>query len=463
MSAPNTNIFLSQPLGLTYVKTALPIIFVMAVNGALAVADALFLGHFVGPEALAAVTLMFPLFMLIVSLATLVASGMSSRLARHLGASDIHEAQADFAGAHGLALTFGVVLIVLFFLFGADLARLLAAGDAELADLGMTYLRITALGAPLMFVLSVNFDALRNEGKVALMTALGVLVTLANIGFNYVLIAHFNMGVAGTAIGTILAQLVSFSIVLTFRLRGQTHLRPRALIDHTMTSAWGRILALGAPQSLTFIGVAMGSALVIAALQWVDSPAYSETVSAYGIFTRVMTFCFLPLLGLSHAMQTITGNNYGAKAWARSNGSIKIAVVSALVYCGTLQALLIGFAHEVGAAFVDDPAVIAEVERIMPITLALFVFAGPSMMVSAYFQAIGDARRAAWLGLSKPFLFAIPLTIGLAIVIGEIGIWLAAPIAEAMLVGLVVIVLMLNARRGPFVLGLFHPVGEGKT
>lgn len=462
MSAPPINTFVTRPLGVTYLKTALPIIFVMAVNGALAVADALFLGHFVGPKALAAVTLMFPLYMLMVALATLVASGMSSRLARHLGAGDIYAAQSDFAGAHGLALTLGLGLIALFFALGQPVARLLSAGDTALADQGLIYLRIAVLASPLMFVLSVNLDALRNEGRVGFMALLGVLVTLANIGFNYLLIARFNMGVAGSAYGTLLAQLLSFSIVLTFRLRGETRLRPRTLLDHPLTSAWGRILALGAPQSLSFIGVALGSAVVIAALQLVDAPQYADTVSAYGIFTRVMTFAYMPLLGLSHAMQTITGNNYGAKAWARSNSSLKIAVVVSLVYCGAVQLVLTVFAQSVGAAFVDDPAVIAEVVRVMPIAVSLFVLAGPSMMVASYFQAIGDAGRAALLGLSKPFLFAIPLTFALAWAVGEVGIWFAGPLAELLVLGLMALILIQNARGGTFAYGLFHATAKGQ-
>ena len=85
MPANPSNTFLQGPLGAIYVRTALPIIFVMGMNGLLAVADALFLGRYVGPDALAAVTLMFPVYMLIVALSTLVASGMSSLLARHLG------------------------------------------------------------------------------------------------------------------------------------------------------------------------------------------------------------------------------------------------------------------------------------------------------------------------------------------------------------------------------------------
>ncbi len=98
-----SNSFLEGPLGPIYARTALPIIFVMGMNGALAVVDALFLGHFAGPQALAAVTLMFPPYMLIVALATLGSSGMSSILARQLGAGRVQEACATYSAAHGLA------------------------------------------------------------------------------------------------------------------------------------------------------------------------------------------------------------------------------------------------------------------------------------------------------------------------------------------------------------------------
>jgi Na+-driven multidrug efflux pump len=76
----------------------------MSMSGFLSVADALFLVHFVGPDALAAVTLIFPVFMLIVALSTLVSSGMSSLLVRQLGGDDFDQARGVFAGAHGLAL-----------------------------------------------------------------------------------------------------------------------------------------------------------------------------------------------------------------------------------------------------------------------------------------------------------------------------------------------------------------------
>ena len=450
------NTYLTGPLGPIYAKTALPIIFVMGMNGLLAVVDALFLGHFAGPDALAAVTLMFPLYMVVVALATLVSSGLSSILARHLGAGRTQDARTIFAGAHGLAVGMGLILILLFFSFGERVALLLASGSDHLAELGLIYLQITVLAAPMVFVLSINSDALRNEGLVLFMAAMSLLVSLSNMAFNYVLIGLLDMGVAGSAYGTALAQGLALGIILAFRVLGTTKLRPSVLWRHSLAAGWGRILALGAPQSLNFIGLALGSAAILAALQWVATPKFDATVSAYGIITRLLTFAFLPLLGLAHAMQTITGHNFGAGAYHRSDKSLRTAVTVAFLYCLVLQIGMSVFAAELGATFVTDATVIAEVARILPILSAGFFLSGPLMMLAMHFQAIGDAGRAAILGLSKPYLFAMPLTFVLAAHIGEVGIWLAAPAAEALLLILTGGVLMRLARLNALRWGVFQ-------
>ena len=234
MSDAPINTFTDGPLGTIYLKTALPIIFVIGMNGLLTVADALFLGWYVGADALAAVTLMFPIYMLIVALSTLVSSGMSSLLARPLGGGRLDGARAAFAGAHGLALLLGCILIVLFLAFGRPMSLLAAGGSQELAGMGLVYLRITVLFFPLLFVVSVNSDALRNEGKVGFMAAMSLLVSLANIAFNYILIAGLNMGVAGSAYGTAAAQALAFAIILSFRIFGTTTLRPTVMLEHSM-------------------------------------------------------------------------------------------------------------------------------------------------------------------------------------------------------------------------------------
>lgn len=454
------NTFTHGALGAVFARTALPVIFVMSMNGLLTVVDAMFLGAFVGPDALAAVTLVFPVTMLIVALATLIGSGMASLLARHLGGRRFEEADTVFAGAHGLALGFSIALILLFATFGHEATALVAAGSVQIARMGYGYLAVMVFFSPVLFVLSVHSDALRNEGLTGLMAAMSLMVSLGNIAFDYVLIAVMKLGVAGSAYGTVMAQALALAIILTWRLRGRTVLRLAALRRHGPFGGWRRILALGAPQSLNFIGIALGSAAIIAALQMVDGDGYDATVSAYGIVTRIMTFVFLPLLGLSQALQSITGNNYGAGLWRRSDDSLRLGVGLAFVYCLTAEVVLGGFAEPIGLAFVDDGAVAGEVARIMPVSTAMFFAAGPLIMIAAYFQAIGDAPRAVVLGLAKPYAFAIPLIFLLPLIFGERGIWLANPVAESLLLALTAILLAVTARRRRLRWGLFRSAGS---
>lgn len=463
MSDLSRNPFLCAPLAGLYARTALPIIFVMGMSGLLTVVDALFLGHYVGARALSAVTMTFPLYMLLVAIATLVGSGMSSLLARHLGAGRLDAARQVYASAHGLALAAGACLIALFALWGGAVTGLAAQGDAGLAEMALTYLRILVLSAPILFLLSVNSDALRNEGHVGTMAAMSLLVSLGNILFDYLLIAVIPLGVAGSALGTVLAQALALAIILAYRGAGRTLLHPRDVLRHATTRDWGAILALGAPQSLSFIGVALASTAILTALQMIGSPDYAVTVSAYGIATRVMTFAILPILGLSQAMQTITGTNHGAGLWSRRDRSFRVAAGAAFLYCLAVEAGLNGFSGSLGRAFVSDPQVVAKLAGILPVMVALFVVTGPLMMVSAHFQAIGDAPRAALLGLAKPYLFVLPLTFALPLTFGEAAIWWASPGAEALLLGLTGLVLWRGARRGSLRWGLFSHQAEERT
>ncbi len=456
-----TNTFTHGALAPTLFKTALPIIFVMSMTGLLTVMDAVFLGLFAGPDALSAVTLMFPAYMLLAALATLVSSGMSSLLARSLGAGNTDAARAVFAGAHGLALCIAAAVILLFLFLGRPATLAASGGESSIAAMAHTYLAITAAFSPLMFLLSVNVDALRNEGRVGLMAGLSLTVSLANIGFNYVLIGVLNLGVAGSAYGTVLAQLLAFACVLAFRLRGSTVLRPGALLRYRLTSDWRSILALGAPQSLSFIGIALGSAATFTMLQTIGAQGYETTVAAFGIITRIMTFAYLPLLGLAQALQAMIGNNFGALLWQRSDGALRLGLASALAYCGVVQVLFLLFARPIGLLFVEDAAVADEVARILPTMTAMYFAAGPLFMVATYFQAIGDAGRAALLSLAKPYLFFVPLVVALPHVLGERGIWLAGPAGELLLLLTTASVLVHTARKTSARWGLFRATAIG--
>jgi MATE family, multidrug efflux pump len=429
---PLANGFLSGPVAKVLLRTALPIVFITSVNGLLTVADAILLGAFVGPEALAAVTLMFPASMLLFALATMVSSGMASIVARHLGGGHVDKAAATFTGAHGLSFLVSAILVAAFAAFGGPLVGA-ATADPRLFQMSHKFLAILVVSAPIMFLASVHSDALRIEGKVGFMAVAGLVTSLGNIGFNVLLIAGFGLGVVGSAVGTALAQALALGLMLSFRVAGKSTLPvPRSWAN--LQKDWAGILALGAPRSLSFLGIALGSTATIAAIRLHVVADQDMTIAAYGAVMRMMTFAYLPVLGLSLAMQAVVGNNHGAGLHARSYSAIRYSVGAALVYCLSVEVILLVFRNSLGNLFFDDPLIIAEVGRILQMYAALYLTLGPMVMIASYLQSIGDAKGSAFLSLARTYLYAVPFTFALPLLFGETGIWLALPLADLLLV-----------------------------
>ena len=426
--AAHHNAYTRDSIPATFARTALPIVLLASVNGLLTVVDAMFLGAFVGPEALTAVTMVFPVAMLMFALATMISTGMASVIGRLLGADRIDDARRILAGAHGLSLCISVIAMVGFAIFGWPLAMQVAQGSTELATMGHSFLGIAIYSSPLLFLLSVHSDALRTEGRVGFMAVAGLVVTLANIGFNYVLIVGFELGVAGSAWGTALAQAIALALVVLYRLSGRARLTLRPGDALSWGAGWSEMLALGAPRSLSFIGIAAGAAATILSLRLLGGAATDASIAAYGVVSRMMTFAYFPLLGMSLALQAMVSNNVGAGLWSRSDATLKLALIWSLAYAGTAELGLILFRHHLGGLFVADPSVSAEVARILPVFVACYFSFGPMMMIANYFQSIGDIRRSALLSLARTYLFAIPLIFLLPLALGEQGIWLALPI-----------------------------------
>lgn len=450
------NIFLSGSIPRLFAKTATPIIVVMGMNGLFTIVDAYFLGEYVGADALTAVTLMFPIYMLLIALSTLVSNGFSSVLARALGANNKSGINKIFAQAIQLALTICAMFIGLFLFGGKQLSLMVANGSELLADMGYTYISILIFCSPLIFVLSISIDALRSEGLLKAMAGVTLMSTLLNIVFDYLFIAEFGWGVAGSAYGTVLAQICSLSAIIIYRIA--TNRRRPFYISKSGFANWGEFLALGAPTSLGYLGISLSAGLTLYCLQLWAGDAYEATAGAYGITTRLMTFAFLPLLGLSMAFQTIVGNNFGAKSLARSNQTLKLAVLLAFIYCLIIEVAFISNRHYIGSIFVADNAIISEVARILPYMVALMFIFGPLMMIGTYFQAIGDALRAAILGLSRTYIFGLPLVFTLPFVIGEVGIWLAGILAEIFVLALTITILFRRKKSSGQRFGLLEKI-----
>ncbi len=441
------NCFLTAPTRTVFFANVLPMMLVMTMSGLLNVVDAAFLGHFVGADALAAVSIVFPFLMITIALSALVSGGMSSLLARHLGAGRLDEAAAVFARAHGLALGIALALIAAFCVGGAAVVGVLAGAQQDVAAMAYTYLAIMVCAAPVQFLLGLHADAWRNEGRSGLMALMSVGVTLANIALNAVLIVGLEMGVAGSAMGTVLAQGLGLALLVGLRRHGGAALPLSVLGNFNWIGHWRPILALGAPLALSFVGIAVVSATVIATLRLTHDADYPDVVAAYGIVTRIFGFAFLPLMAIALATQSIVGNNVGAGLFRRSDAVLRLALTTAALYCAIVQAIMLGGSRQIGSGFIRDPAVVSDVEAILHPMASLYLFAGPVLVLALYFQAIGKPGRAAALTLVKPFLLSPALILALAALAGARGIWFAFPLADGLVAALAATIVIGSLKR----------------
>ena len=442
------NRFLTATPRRIFVANALPMMLIMVMSGLLTVVDAVFLGHFVGADALAAVSVVFPVIMITIALSTLVGGGMSSLLARHLGAGNHSDAVAVFAQAHGLALFLSLLLISAFGIFGGVVIDALADGQPDIGHMAYTYLGITIFATPVQRLLSVHADAGRNEGRAGLMALMSVGVTFANIALNYVLIVRLDMGVAGSAWGTAMAQGIGLALLLGLRLSGHHILSLKALGNARWIGKWQAILILGAPISLSFIGIALVSGTVITTLRLTSDTGYVEGIAAYGIVTRTFSFTFMPLMAIALATQSIVGNNVGAKLYHRSNAVLRIALTVAVLYCAVIEVILLAGSDWIGRGFVSDLDVIAQVGVILRPMASLYLFAGPVLVLALYFQAIGKPGHTASLTLIKPFVLSPLLIATLGRIYGAQAIWFAFPIADGIVIVIAIGIVIAAQRTG---------------
>ncbi|MDF1748483.1 MAG: MATE family efflux transporter, partial [Alphaproteobacteria bacterium] len=188
MDPQQENAFLTKPIGPLLTQTAMPIIFVLLMYGMTTVIDIILVGMYVGADAIGALTCVFPIFMVLLALSTLVGNGMASLVARSLGAQDYERANHVYMSAQILALVISALIIGIFLIFGETLVNRAANGSAALIPNAYSYISIILFFSPFQMLLTANSDALRCEGKVQMMALFSILISLANIAFSYSLI-----------------------------------------------------------------------------------------------------------------------------------------------------------------------------------------------------------------------------------------------------------------------------------
>lgn len=412
---------------------SLPAIIAMSINGLNTFVDGLFVGQYIGLNALAAVSLVLPLTIITSGVASLIGIGASSLLSISIGKGD-EDTQAKILGTVTiLSLIFSVLLTFFGWIFAYELLAMVG-GSGEIQELGVIYYRIILLGSFFrIHAVAINM-LIRAEGKVAEAMIYSIIATLINIILNYIFLAVFGWGVEGAAWSTVIAMVIFSLFNFWYFYIGK---RASYKIDFSKYSLEKKI-----SKPIFSVGF---SGLMLQAMFFVQQVIVFRSVAHYGndydltfigASYRIMLLVILPGYGFAQALQPIIGINFGAEKYTRVKESFYKFMMAYTILLLIIWSLVIFFPALTLSWMMPDTA-FSDTDiinyQMMMSCLPLYPY---FLLGTTLFQGTGEGKLAAILLIAREVIFFIPLVLILPIWYGLSGIyavWIPSSIAAVFL------------------------------
>lgn len=422
----------NEPVNKLMLQMGVPMILSMALQAVYNIVDSAFVGNMKeGSEAaLNALTLVFPIQMLMVALAIGTGVGVNALLARTLGQRN-REKASKVAGNGLFLATVIYIICVLFGLFGIKTYISSQTRNALVLSMSVDYLRICCLLSFGVVFFSIFEKLLQATGRSLYSTIGQVTGAVINMILDPVLIYGFNLGVQGAAYATVIGQILSALLLAVF------HMRLNKEFDHglTYTKPNKRIIkeiySIGLP---AIIAQALMSFMVYAMNLILKFDASAQT--AYGLFYKVQQFVLFMAFGLRDAITPIIAFSYGMQNKKRVKDGIKYGLIYTIVLmvAGTLITEL--FPNFFATLFNAGQSRIYFISAVRIISIS-FVFAGINIAFQGVYQALNGGMESLVVSLLRQAILILPLAWGFSKLVIQYDmdvslIWYAFVITEVL-------------------------------
>lgn len=422
----------NEPVNKLMLQMGVPMILSMALQAVYNIVDSAFVGNMKeGSEAaLNALTLVFPIQMLMVALAIGIGVGVNALLARTLGQRN-REKASKVAGNGLFLATVIYIICVLFGLFGIKTYISSQTRNALVLSMSVDYLRICCLLSFGVVFFSIFEKLLQATGRSLYSTIGQVTGAVINMILDPVLIYGFNLGVQGAAYATVIGQILSALLLVVF------HMRLNKEFDHglTYTKPNKRIIkeiySIGLP---AIIAQALMSFMVYAMNLILKFDASAQT--AYGLFYKVQQFVLFMAFGLRDAITPIIAFSYGMQNKQRVKNGIKYGLIYTIVLmvAGTLITEL--FPNFFATLFNAGQSRIYFISAIRIISIS-FLFAGVNIAFQGVYQALNGGMESLIVSLLRQAILILPLAWGFSKLVIQYDmdvslIWYAFVITEVL-------------------------------
>jgi putative MATE family efflux protein len=418
----------TKPIPQLLAKLAIPAMTGMIVMASHNVIDAVYIDRGVGMIGVAAVSIAFPVQMLVMAVAATFGIGGGALISIALGSEDLDRANRVFGNIISMVLLFSFIAALLGLTLLDPLLQLFGSSDTIL-PYAHEYMGIILYSTVFFaFAFAVN-NVIRAEGNARTAMLTMIVSAVLNIIFTPIFIFGFEMGIRGAAIGTVLAQGVTAVYMVVYFATGKSNLSFKAAYLIPRWLLVKQIMAIGAS---AFVRQASSSIMLVVANNQLILLGGDQAVAVLGIIFRVFMFTMMPILGVVQGLLPIVGFNYGASKPERVSESIVLGLKVSTVIAGAAFILVIALPRQMMMIFTSDAALIEMGQSAMRITFALSFTIGAQMVISGIFQALGKAKAAFILSLSRQVFFLIPLLILFPLIFKLSGIWLAFPVSDLM-------------------------------
>lgn len=437
--------FATLPVGKLFRRMFIPTLLGMVSGVVLNITDGAFVGHGVGSDALAAVNITAPIYMLITGIGLMFGIGGSVVASIHLAKGETKAARINVTQSYLGGLVVGALLAALILADLSGVCRLFGSSD-RLLPLATDYLFWIALFQPLCMIAETGLFAVRLDGQPKLAAGIHIATAALNIFLDWLLIFPLHMGLEGAAIATASCYGLCGVICLGYNAAFAKTLRLYALkLSTTSLMLTLRNLAYQVRLGFSaFVGEIAMSTLFIAGNYQFIKYLGEDGVAAFSVACYCSPIIFMVANSITQSAQPIISFGYGKNIPERVLAAARISLFTAVGGgIGIVLILAVG-APQIAAIFLPEGCA---ARSLCAEGLPLFAISALFMIVNivcvGYYQSIERATRATVYTLLRGFIFMLPSFLFLPLLGVPEGLWLALPVAE-FLTTLVILIMTLK-------------------
>jgi putative MATE family efflux protein len=429
-----------------------PAIISMTVAASYNLVDAIFIGQ-LGPEALAAITVAFPITLVFNAICSGTGIGAASLISRYLGAGE--QEKADQVACLTISLSFLVsILVIISFLPLLDIILTVFGAEQTVLPLATSYLKVLIFGSLISFFPSIVSSIIRAEGSPFVASSALILSSLVNIILDPFLIFGWGvfpeMGIAGASTATIIAQGCGAILFLKYFLSAKTTYQFRLSFFWPQFKIILAIYRVG----ISSIVRSAGTFLVLGIANRTIATFGVTPLALLGVFLRLFRFALMPCLGVGQGLIPLVGFNFGAGNKKRVGEVVLKAGLSGFGWSGFCWLIVMLFPRQVISIFNNDPEFLNEGVRAVRIFAMIFFTLGIQLIPGFFFQAIGKGFPATIISSARYVLFLLPCLFILPSFLGIYGVWISFPLADALSFSLASVWMMLELKKNKIPLSL---------